>query len=99
MPDLITTALDTAHHITLAVPDPSEGGGEAPPGSGKITKVLKWAFWVVSIVCVLGVLGVGGKLALAWQRGEGSEAMSGLGKVLAACCLIGMASGLVGALI
>ncbi|MEU1121958.1 MULTISPECIES: hypothetical protein [unclassified Streptomyces] len=99
MADLLTQALDTAHHITQAVPDPSKGGGLEPPGAKKFTTVLRWTFWVVSAVCVLGILGVGAQLALAWNRGEGTEAGKGLGKVMLACVLIGSASGLVGALI
>ncbi|WP_205048977.1 hypothetical protein [Streptomyces alboflavus] len=100
MADLLSVAFDTAHHVhhtmDLAAPDP--GKGEAPPGSEKLVKILKWVFWSVSGLCVLGLLAVAGKMAISWQRGEGSESAKGLGIVMIACVIAGSASGIVGAL-
>ena len=84
--------------VVSAVPNP--GGGTAPPGSDKIVLILRWAAWIVSAACVLGVLFCAGSMALAHQgRGGGHDHTARLGWVLGGCILVGMASGLVGALI
>ncbi len=82
-----------AAHVLADVPNP--GTGEAPPGNEKLTKVLGWAAWVVCGLCVTGVLVVAGRMALMHNRGEGGQHASGLAWVLAACILIGAASGIV----
>ncbi|MGV9383541.1 hypothetical protein ACWDRB_47545 [Nonomuraea sp. NPDC003707] len=75
------------------------GGGVAPPGSEKITLILRWVFWGVSGLCVAGVLLVAGKMAIIHGRGEGGEHARGLGLVALAAVLAASATGLIGALL
>ncbi|MFF5893941.1 hypothetical protein ACFY72_35005 [Streptomyces globisporus] len=89
--------LDAGQQILAAVPDPSKGGGN-PPGWNKLLMVLHWVFLGVTIMAVAGFLIVGGRMALAWRRGEGAEHASGLGVACIACIIIGSASGLVSTL-
>jgi hypothetical protein len=99
--DLLHAASDAAHHLThlAAPPDPSKGGGDAPPGASKLTKILRWAFWCVSALGVLGIMAVSAKMFTSFRNGEGSEHMSMLGRVLVGCILAASASGIVGALL
>lgn len=93
---LITMA--QAFDPTLAqVIDP--GGGEAPPGAEGFETILRWAAFLALGICVLGVIVAGAMMAVSGRRGEGGEHMSRLGWVLAACIVVGSASGLVGALV
>ncbi|MGW3491530.1 hypothetical protein [Streptomyces sp. NPDC001054] len=92
-------ALDTAQSLLLAdAPDPSKGGGGNPPGWDKFLTVLHWVFIAVTGVCVIGIMLVAGSMALAYRRGDGSEAAKGLGVVMFACVILGSASGIVTAL-
>lgn len=81
----------------LAPPDP--GSGQAPPGFEKIELLLKWVAWIVFAMCVMGILIVSGRMAIMHQRGQGGEHAAGLGWVMGACVLAGVASSLVGLLI
>lgn len=89
--------LDAGQQILAAVPDPSKGGGN-PPGWDKLLMVLHWVFLGVTVLCVAGFLVVGGRMAIAYRRGEGSEHAGGLGAVCVACVIVGAASGLVSTL-
>lgn len=97
MSDLLTLAADTAHHVHLAVPNP--GSGEAPPGSGKLLRIVRWGFWGLTIACILGIGICGGMMALSHNRGNGGEHAQRIGIVLMGCFLVGSASGLVAAVI
>ncbi|MGW2725094.1 hypothetical protein [Streptomyces sp. NPDC001492] len=97
MVDLLAASTDMAHHFILAG-DPPAPNPVAPPGSQKFVQVMNWIAWGVTSVCVLGVMIVAGRMAVAYRQGEGYEAMTGLGKVMAACVLLGSASAIVTAL-
>lgn len=74
------------------------GMGTAPPGSGKFHKILNWGAWIAVIACIAGVIFVAAKMAIAHRRHEGSEHGASLGFVMAACILVGSASGIVAGL-
>lgn len=79
--------------------DPFDPGtGEAPPGSKGLNKVLSWVTWIAFSICVLGIIIAGAMMAVGQRRGEGGEHAARLGWVLAACIVIGSASGFVGLL-
>ena len=81
------------------IPDLIMGnGGEAPPGSDKLLKVVDWVRWIAFTVCILGILIAGAMMAVGQRRGEGGEHAARLGWVLAACIVIASATLLVGAL-
>ncbi|PXY16604.1 conjugal transfer protein TrbC [Prauserella muralis] len=82
----------------LAQP-PNFGGGEPPPGSGKLLTVGRWVLWCVSALCVIGLLFVGGKMATEFNHGEMSQHGKRLGAALAGIILVGASSGIAGALI
>ena len=75
---------------------PNPGTGTAPPGMDKLFLILKWLARLVLAACVAGILIVAGQMALRHQRGEGGQHVAGLAYVLAACVLVGAASGIVG---
>lgn len=81
----------------LAVINPGEG--QAPPGSGGVTKIVGWAAWIAVAVCVVGILIAGMKMAIEHRRGGGGESVASLGWVMGGCIVIGSASALVGALV
>ncbi|WP_328643927.1 hypothetical protein [Streptomyces canus] len=95
MLDVLAASLDTAHHVLAAPPNPTP---EAPPGAKNFQTVLNWVSWSVTALCVAGLMFVAAKMAISHRNGEGYEAMSGLGKVMVACVLVGSASAIVGAL-
>jgi type IV secretory pathway VirB2 component (pilin) len=74
------------------------GTGEEPPGAGGLKKVINWVTWIAFAICVLGIIIAGAMMAVGQRRGEGGEHAARLGWVLAACIVIGSASGLVGIL-
>ncbi len=74
------------------VPQPE---AKMPDWARGFTTILNWASWFALGVCVLGVIISGGAMALASRRGEGGEHATRLGWVLAACVVIGSASGIV----
>ena len=80
--------------VLAAIPDP--GTGTEPPGAAAILTVLGWLAWAVFAACVAGVLIVGIKLALAFQRGEGGQAVGQLGWVLGGAILGSSAAAVVG---
>ena len=94
----LTTAASAVSVAALdalaAVPDP--GTGTEPPGAAAILTVLSWLAWAVFAACVAGVLIVGIKLALAFRRGEGGEAVGQLGWVLGGAILGSSAAAVVG---
>lgn len=83
--------------LITGLPDP--GRGTPPPGSDGVSTVLSWAAWIALALCVLGVIIAGAMMALGSRRGEGGEHAGRLGMVMAACIVIGTASGIVGALV
>ena len=87
---------EAASQLPLIDIDP--GTGEAPPGADKLKTVISWVTWIAFAVCVLGVIIAGAMMAVGQRRGEGGEHAARLGWVLAACIVIGSASGLVGLL-
>lgn len=89
--------LDAGQQVLAAVPDPSKGGGN-PPGWDKLLEILHWVFLAVTMAAVAGFLIVGGRMAVAYRRGDGAEHAGGLGVVCVACIIIGSASGLVSTL-
>jgi hypothetical protein len=99
MLDLLAAAADRAHDLAVILAVPNPGAGTAPPGSEKLITLLRWVAWIVSGLCVAGVMIVAGRMALQHQRGEGGQHGAGLAWVMAACILLGSASGIVGALI
>ncbi|MEV5960565.1 TrbC/VirB2 family protein [Kribbella sp. NPDC051952] len=74
------------------------GTGSKPPGSGGLEKVISWVTWIAFAICVLGIIIAGAMMAVGQRRGEGGEHAARLGWVLAACIVIGSASGFVGIL-
>ena len=98
--DVLVTAGHGADHLTRLFADvPNPGTGEAPPGSDKLLKLLRWGAWIVAGLCVAGVMIVAGGMAVRHNRGEGGQHGAGLAWVMAACILLGSASAVVGALI
>jgi hypothetical protein len=101
----LMAAAEAASHqlVALEVAKPSGppdvGGGSAPPGSDGLVTVLKWVAWTVTALCVAGIFGVAARMAVDHSRGGAREHVRGLGFVLAACILVGSASGVVGALV
>lgn len=88
------TVHTVASHMFAAVPIdvPNPGQGELPPGvSGKVLMLLRWAAGFGVTACVGGFIYVGTKMALAHQRGDNAD-LGRLGKVAAACVVVGSAS-------
>jgi hypothetical protein len=75
--------------------------GVEPPADAAngIKMVIGWVTWIAFFLCVLGVIVAGAMMAIGQRRGEGGEHAARLGWVLAACIVIGSATGLVGALL
>jgi type IV secretory pathway VirB2 component (pilin) len=74
------------------------GKGEEPPGAKQLNLVISWVVWIAFTICVLGIVIAGAMMAVGQRRGEGGEHAARLGWVLAACIVIGSASGFVGLL-
>lgn len=91
---LTISAASTTTDLRAAIPDP--GQGTEPPGAAAILTVLGWLAWAVFAACVAGVLVVAIKLALAFRRGEGGEAVGQLGWVLGAAILGSSAAAIIG---
>lgn len=77
---------------------PDAGGGEAPPGAEDLL-ILRSVAWTVAALCVGGVFGVAARMATDYAHGGGRDHVRGLSFVMAACLLVGSASGIVGALV
>lgn len=85
-----------AARLTTAggVPDP--GMGSAPPElAERINTILSLLAWLAVAAAVAGVLITAISMVLAYRRGDLSDQVGRFGLVLAACVLIGGASGLV----
>lgn len=93
---LVHLITEAANQLPLGPVDP--GTGEEPPGAGGLKKVINWVTWIAFAICVLGIIIAGAMMAVGQRRGEGGEHAARLGWVLAACIVIGSASGLVGIL-
>ncbi|MGW1674608.1 hypothetical protein [Streptomyces sp. NPDC002324] len=95
MSALISATVEFLAADPSPLPDPVP---ETIPGSEGLVKVMNWIAWGVASLCIVGLMIVAGKLAMAYRQGEGYEAMSGLGKVMVACLIVGSASSIVGLL-
>jgi hypothetical protein len=75
--------------------------GIQPPADAAdgINTVIGWVTWIAFSICILGVVIAGAMMAMGQRRGEGGEHAARLGWVLAACIVIGSATGLVKALL
>ncbi len=72
------------------------GTGSAPADlAGKVHLLMDIIAWGATSACVTGVAIVAAMMALAHQRGTGSQHLSSLGYVLGACVLIGTAGPIV----
>lgn len=76
------------------IPDP--GLGEAPPEiADRVNTILSLIAWLGVAACIAGVFFTAIAMVIAYRRGDLSDQMGRFGMVLAACILIGGASGLV----
>lgn len=103
LPASVTDLAPYVVHAAAAAPRPSgvpdAGGGEAPPGAEDLLHILRWVAWTVTALCVGGIFGVAARMATDYAHGGGRDHVRGLGFVMAACLLVGSASGIVGALV
>lgn len=86
---LWTVAVDALPNVTP----------QAPPGSGKILTIIGWASWIVTVMGIAAIFAVAGYMMFRNDRGEGSNAQSKLGYVLAGLILISAASAIVGVIV
>jgi len=93
----MSAIVHAAAEVLAQVPNP--GGGEPPPGSEKITKVIQWVAWLFFAGCVVGIFYAGGQMIYDHSRGMGGgEGTSRLVKVLLSAILGASASGIIGVL-
>ncbi|MFI7482416.1 hypothetical protein ACH9EU_08350 [Kocuria sp. M1R5S2] len=86
MIDLVLTAQDTVLTLPAALPDSSP---LAPPGIGDTwNRMVGVGKWIALGIAVLGLLVVGGKMAFDARRGETTEEVSGIIKIVLAVALI-----------
>lgn len=78
---------------------PQPGNGTAPPGSGGLLTVIKWAVYVALAIAIVGMIATGAQMTIASRRGEGGEHMARLGWVFGGAMVVAGASGLVAAVI
>ena len=72
------------------------GTGSAPQALvSQAQLLLDILGWTATSACVAGILIVVVMMAISHHRGTGSEHFAGLGKVLAACVLVGTAGPIV----
>ncbi len=91
---LTAGATDEEAPAGSGVPDP--GLGEAPPEIGeRVNTILGLLAWLGVAACVAGIFITAISMVLAYRRGDLGDQMGRFGLVLAACVLIGGASGLV----
>ena len=80
-------------------PEPSvfnPGTGSAPQALvAQAQLILDIIGWSATAACVAGVLITAAMMAVSHHRGMGSEHFSSLGKVMAACVLVGTAGPIV----
>lgn len=72
------------------------GFGSAPPDvTSKVHTMMDIVAWTATSACVVGVIIVAAMMGISHQRGTGSEHFASLGRVMAACVLIGTAGPIV----
>ena len=67
-----------------------------PPGADSLLRVVTYVAFIDAILCALGLMIVAGVMAVKNRRGEGMEAASSLGWVVAAMIISGSAGAIVG---
>ena len=86
MIDLVFAAQDTVLALPAALPDSDP---LAPPGIGESwNRMVGVGKWISLGIAVLGLLVVGGKMAFDARRGETTEEISGIIKIVLAVALI-----------
>lgn len=86
MIDLVLAAQDTVLALPAALPDSDP---LAPPGIGESwNRMVGVGKWIALGIAVLGLLVVGGKMAFDARRGETTEEISGIIKIVLAVALI-----------
>lgn len=89
------------HHLTTELPNllPMAKDPKLPDDvTTPLKAVVGWVKTIAYIICGLGIIIAGGMMAIGQRRGEGGEHAARLGWVLAACIVIGAATGIVDAL-
>jgi len=72
------------------------GFGSAPPDVvSKAHTLLDIVAWTATSACVAGIIIVAAMMGISHHRGTGSEHFASLGRVMAACVLIGAAGPIV----
>jgi hypothetical protein len=72
------------------------GTGQAPPDLvQQVHLLMNIVGWAATGACVVGILIVAAMMAVSHHRGTGSEHYASLGRVMAACILIGTAGPIV----
>lgn len=86
MIDLVLAAQDTVLALPAALPDSDP---LAPPGIGESwNRMVGVGKWIALGIAVLGLLVVAGKMAFDARRGETTEEISGIIKIVLAVALI-----------
>ena len=86
MIDLVLATQDTVLALPANLPDSSP---LAPPGIGDTwNRMVGVGKWIALGIAVLGLLVVGGKMAFDARRGETTEEVSGIIKIVLAVALI-----------
>jgi len=87
------------HLLTLPMPGSpvyNPGFGSAPSDvESQVHLLMDMVAWGATSACVVGIAIVATMMAISHHRGTGSEHIAGLGRVLGACILIGLAGPLV----
>ena len=92
MIDLLIMTQDTVLALPAALPDSDP---VAPPGIGDAwNRMVGVGKWIALGIAVLGLLVVGGKMAFDARRGETTEEISGIIKIVLAVTLISGGAGI-----
>lgn len=93
----ITAALSaSAYHasrIVTAIPNPDP---VQPPGTDSFTTIMGWAKWVALIILVLCLIGAGAMMGINSRRGEGSETLTWVMRILAGAIVVSAAGTIIG---
>ena len=88
--------MNTAMHALSALLPLLDVTPTPPPGADSMLRVVKYVAFIDAILCVIGLMIVGGVMAIKNRRGEGMEAASSLGWVVAGMIVSGSAGAIVG---
>lgn len=92
MIDLLLMTQDAVLALPAALPDSDP---VAPPGIGEAwNRMVGVGKWIALGIAVLGLLVVGGKMAFDARRGETTEEISGIIKIVLAVTLISGGAGI-----